>query len=225
MEKNIAAITSYAVNDKCVYIDKDSGLIFERCAVVISVDKDGDTNLMYTDVKGELYGGNIVSDTASDKFVFLGHLEDSVTPKDLREAIMPSRENYNMGIKDILISASKYMLVDTSEAEDIVKLRINVENGVHNAKIVANSEFFEFGDWTFDLKDENFGSGKTNGLSLQEGLVDALRDYEDCLNKKLSVDIDFEGDDLIVDDEVLNLLREKFLEKVREFISTRKGNS
>lgn len=219
MEKNIVAMTSYAVNDRCVYIDKASGLIFERCAVVISVDKDGDTNLMYTDVKGELYGSDIVSDTASDKFVFLGNVEGSVTPKDLRKAIIPARENYNMGIKDILISASKYMLVDTSEAEDTVKLRISVKDGVHNAKVVAQSKFFEFGDWTFDLKDENFGSGKTNGLSLEEGLVDALSDYEEVLNRKLSVDIDFEGDDLIVDDEVLNLLREKFLEKIREFIN------
>lgn len=210
MEKNIAALTSYAVNDRCVYIDKASGLIFRRCAVVISVDKDGDTNLMYTDVKGELYGSDIVSDTASDKFVFLGNVEDSVTPKDLREAIMPARENYNMGVKDILISASKYMLVDTSEAEETVKLKISVKDGVHNAKVVALSEFFEFGEWTFDLKDENFAESKTNGLSLKEGLVDALVDYEEVLNRKLAVDIDFEGED--------EELREKYLAKIQAFI-------
>lgn len=215
MEKNIAAMTSYAVNDKCVYIDKASGLIFERCAVVISVDKDGETNLMYTDVKGNLYGENPATGD-SRKFVFLGHVGDSVTPEDLREAILPSKDNYGLGIKDILISVSKYLKVDTSEAEDTVKLRIGVEDGLRCARIESLSDFYEFGDWTFDLTDENFGKGEYDGLSLKEGLVDALRDYEDCLNKKLSVEIDFVewGDNV-------DFLREKYLEKVREFIETR----
>lgn len=220
MEKGIVTMTSYAVNDKCVYIDKASGLIFVRCAVVISVDKDGDTNLMYTDVKGELYGENIVSDTASDKFVFLGNVEDSVTPKDLREAILPSKENYGMGIKDILISASKYMLVDSSEAEDTVKLRISVKDGMHNARIVSLSDFYEFGDWTFDLEDENFRGGVDDGLSLKEGLVDALVDYHNFLKKSISVDIDFEGDG-----EEVDALREKYLEKIQTFIILTKANS
>lgn len=215
MEKNITALTSYAVNDRCVYIDKASGLIFERCAVVISVDKDGDTNLMYTDVKGDIYGENSVT-RDSRKFVFLGNVEDSVTPEDLREAIRPSIDNYGLGIKHILNSVSRYMLLDTSEAEDIVKLRINVDDGLNCARIESLSDFYEFGDWTFDLTDENFGKGEYDGLSLKEGLVDALRDYEDCLNKKLSVEIDFVewGDNV-------DSLREKYLEKVREFIETR----
>ena len=216
MEKNIVAMTSYAVNDKCVYIDKASGLIFERCAVVLSVDKDGDTNLMYTDVKGNLYGENFYVTRGSRKFVFLGNVEDSVTPKDLREAIRPSIDNYGLGIKDILISVSKYLKVDTSEAEDTVKLRIRVEDGLRCARIESISDFYEFGDWTFDLTDENFGKGEYDGLSLKEGLVDALRDYEDCLNKKLSVEIDFVewGDNV-------DSLREKYLGKVREFIICR----
>lgn len=209
MEKNIVAMTSYAVNDRCVYIDKASGLIFVRCAVVISVDKDGDTNLMYTDVKGDLYGENSVTKD-SRKFVFLGNVEDSVTPKDLREAIRPSIDNYGLGIKHILNSVSKYMLLDTSEAEDVVRLRINVDDGLNCARIESISNFFEFGDWTFDLTDENFGKGEYDGLSLKEGLVDALRDYEDCLNKKLSVEIDFKGED--------EELREKYLAKIQAFI-------
>ena len=213
MEKGIVAMTSYAVNDKCVYIDEASGLIFERCAVVISVDKDGDANLMYTDVKGELYGENLVTGD-SRKFVFLGHVGDSVTPKNLREAILPSKDNYGLGIKDILISASKYLKVDTSEAEDTVKLRIGVKEGLNCARIESISDFYEFGDWTFDLTDENFGEGEYDGLSLKEGLVDALRDYEDCLNKKLSVEIDFmEWGDSV------DSLREKYLDKIREFIN------
>ena len=210
MRENIAALTSYAVNDKCVFIDKLSGLVFERCAVVISVDLDGDVNLMYTDVKGELYGDKEVSDTADGKFVFLGHVGDSITPKDLRDAVLPIMDNYGLGIKYILISAGKYLKIDTSKAEDVVKIRVNAKDGEHYARIVAISDFYEFGDWSFDLSKEDFGASDDDGLSLEIGLIKAVRDYEAFLGKNISVEVDFE--------DGYDGLRNKYLEKIREFV-------
>ena len=210
MRSNIAALTSYAVNDKCVYIDILSGLVFERCAVVISVDLDGDVNLMYTDVKGELYGDKEVSGNADAKFVFLGHEGDSITPKDLCDSILAVMDNYGMGIKDILISAEKCLKIDTSKAEDVVKIRVNAKDGEHYARIVALSDFYEFGDWSFDLAKEDFGASDDDGLSLEIGLINAVRDYQSFLGKKISVEVDFE--------DGYDELRDKYLEKIREFV-------
>ena len=211
MESNIAALTSYAVNDKCVFIDVLSGLVFERCAVVISVDLDGDVNLMYTDVKGELYGDKEVSGNADAKFVFLGHEGDSITPKDLCDSILAVMDNYGMGIKDILILAEKCLKIDTSKAEDVVKIRVNAKDGEHYARIEAISDFYEFGDWSFDLSKEDFGASDDDGLSLEIGLINAVRDYEAFLNKKISVEVDFE--------DGYDELRDKYLEKIRAFVS------
>ena len=211
MRRNIAALTSYAVNDKCVFIDVLSGLVFERCAVVISVDLDGDVNLMYTDVKGELYGDKEVSGNADAKFVFLGHEGDSITPKDLRDSILAVMDNYGMGIKDILILAEKCLKIDTSKAEDVVKIRVNAKDGEHYARIEAISDFYEFGDWSFDLSKEDFGASDDDGLSLEIGLINAVRDYEAFLNKKISVEADFE--------DGYDELRDKYLEKIRAFVS------
>ena len=210
MRSNIAALTSYAVNDKCVFIDVLSGLVFERCAVVISVDLDGDTNLMYTDVKGELYGDNEVNGNADAKFVFLGHEGDSITPKDLRDSILAVMDNYGMGIKDILILAEKCLKIDTSKAEDVVKIRVNAKDGEHYARIVALSDFYEFGDWSFDLTKEDFGASDDDGLSLEIGLIDAVRDYQSFLGKNISVEVDFE--------DGYDELRDKYLEKIRAFV-------
>ena len=210
MRSNIAALTSYAVNDKCVYIDILSGLVFERCAVVISVDLDGDVNLMYTDVKGELYGDKEVGGDADAKFVFLGHEGDTITPKDLCDSILAVMDNYGMGIKDILISAEKCLKIDTSKAEDVVKIRVNAKDGEHYARIEAISDFYEFGDWSFDLSKEDFGASDDDGLSLEIGLINAVRDYEAFLNKKISVEVDFE--------DGYDELREKYLEKIRAFV-------
>ena len=181
MRSNIAALTSYAVNDKCVFIDVLSGLVFERCAVVISVDLDGDNNLMYTDVKGELYGDKEVGDTADAKFIFLGHEGDSITPKDLRDSILAVMDNYGMGIKDILSLAGKCLKIDTSKAEDVVKIRVNAKDGEHYARIESISDFYEFGDWSFDLTKEDFGASDDDGLSLEIGLIKAVRDYQSFL--------------------------------------------
>ena len=211
MRRNIAALTSYAVNDKCVFIDVLSGLVFERCAVVISVDLDGDVNLMYTDVKGELYGDKEVSGNADAKFVFLGHEGDSITPKDLCDSILAVMDNYGMGIKDILILAEKCLKIDTSKAEDVVKIRVNAKDGEHYARIEAISDFYEFGDWSFDLSKEDFGASDDDGLSLEIGLINAVRDYEAFLNKKISVEVDFE--------DGYDELRDKYLEKIRAFVS------
>ena len=210
MRSNIAALTSYAVNDKCVFIDVLSGLVFERCAVVISVDLDGDVNLMYTDVKGELYGDKEVSGNADAKFVFLGHEGDSITPKDLCDSILAVMDNYGMGIKDILILAEKCLKIDTSKAEDVVKIKVNAKDGEHYARIVAISDFYEFGDWSFDLTKEDFGASDDDGLSLEIGLIKAVRDYETFLGKKISVEVDFE--------DGYDELREKYLEKIRAFV-------
>ena len=210
MRSNIAALTSYAVNDKCVFIDVFSGLVFERCAVVISVDLDGDTNLMYTDVKGELYGDKEVSGNADEKFVFLGHEGDSITPKDLCDSILAVMDNYGMGIKDILILAEKYLKIDTSKAENVVKIRVNAKDGEHYARIVALSDFYEFGDWSFDLTKEDFGANDDDGLSLEIGLIKAVRDYQSFLGKNISVEVDFE--------DGYDELRDKYLEKIREFV-------
>lgn len=210
MRKDIAALTSYAVNDKCVFIDVFSGLVFERCAVVISVDLDGDVNLMYTDVKGELYGDKEVGGNADAKFAFLGHVGDSITPKDLCDSILTVMDNYGMGIKDILILAEKCLKIDTSKAEDVVKIRVNAKDGEHYARIVAISDFYEFGDWSFDLAKEDFGASDDDGLSLEIGLIDAVRDYEAFLGKKISVEVDFE--------DGYDELREKYLEKIRAFV-------
>ena len=210
MRSNIAALTSYAVNDKCVYIDILSGLVFERCAVVISVDLDGDVNLMYTDVKGELYGDKEVSGNADAKFVFLGHEGDTITPKDLCDSILAVMDNYGMGIKDILISAEKCLKIDTSKAEDVVKIRVNAKDGEHYARIEAISDFYEFGDWSFDLTKEDFGASDDDGLSLEIGLIKAVRDYETFLGKKISVEVDFE--------DGYDELRDKYLEKIRAFV-------
>lgn len=210
MRKNIAALTSYAVNDKCVFIDVFSGLVFERCAVVISVDLDGDTNLMYTDVKGELYGDKEVGGNADAKFVFLGHEGDSITPKDLRDSILAVMDNYGMGIKDILILAEKCLKIDTSRAEDVVKIRVNTKDGEHYARIVALSDFYEFGDWSFDLTKEDFGASDDDGLSLEIGLINAVRDYQSFLGKNISVEVDFE--------DGYDELREKYLEKIQTFV-------
>ena len=210
MESNIAALTSYAVNDKCVFIDVFSGLVFERCAVVISVDLDGDVNLMYTDVKGELYGDKEVSGNADAKFVFLGHEGDTITPKDLCDSILAVMDNYGMGIKDILILAEKCLKIDTSKAEDVVKIKVNAKDGEHYARIVAISDFYEFGDWSFDLTKEDFGASDDDGLSLEIGLIKAVRDYETFLGKKISVEVDFE--------DGYDELREKYLEKIRAFV-------
>ena len=210
MRSNIAALTSYAVNDKCVFIDVFSGLVFERCAVVISVDLDGDVNLMYTDVKGELYGDKEVSGNADAKFVFLGHEGDSITPKDLCDSILAVMDNYGMGIKDILILAEKCLKIDTSKAEDVVKVRVNAKDGEHYARIEAISDFYEFGDWSFDLTKEDFGASDDDGLSLEIGLIKAVRDYEAFLGKKISVEVDFEVG--------YDGLREKYLEKIRTFV-------
>ena len=210
MRKDIAALTSYAVNDKCVFIDVLSGLVFERCAVVISVDLDGDTNLMYTDVKGELYGDKEVGGNADAKFVFLGHEGDSITPKDLRDSILAVMDNYGMGIKDILILAEKCLKIDTSRAEDVVKIRVNAKDGEHYARIEAISDFYEFGDWSFDLAKEDFGASDDDGLSLEIGLINAVRDYQSFLGKNISVEVDFE--------DGYDELREKYLEKIRAFV-------
>lgn len=211
MRSNIAALTSYAVNDKCVFIDVFSGLVFERCAVVISVDLDGDVNLMYTDVKGELYGDKEVGGNADAKFAFLGHVGDSITPKDLCDSILTVMDNYGMGIKDILNLAEKCLKIDTSKAEDVVKIRVNAKDGEHYARIEAISDFYEFGDWSFDLTKEDFGASDDDGLSLEIGLIDAVRDYEAYLGKKISVEVDFE--------DGYDELREKYLEKIRAFVS------
>ena len=210
MRSNIAALTSYAVNDKCVFIDVLSGLVFERCAVVISVDLDGDVNLMYTDVKGELYGDKEVSGNADAKFVFLGHEGDSITPKDLCDSILAVMDNYGMGIKDILILAEKYLKIDTSKAEDVVKIKVNAKDGEHYARIVAISDFYEFGDWSFDSSKEDFGASDDDGLSLEIGLINAVRDYQSFLGKNISVEVDFE--------DGYDGLREKYLEKIRAFV-------
>ena len=210
MRSNIAALTSYAVNDKCVFIDVLSGLVFERCAVVISVDLDGDNNLMYTDVKGELYGDKEVSGNADAKFVFLGHEGDSITPKDLCDSILAVMDNYGMGIKDILILAEKCLKIDTSKAEDVVKVRVNAKDGEHYARIEAISDFYEFGDWSFDLTKEDFGASDDDGLSLEIGLIKAVRDYQSFLGKKISVEVDFE--------DGYDELRDKYLEKIRAFV-------
>lgn len=210
MRSNIAALTSYAVNDKCVFIDVLSGLVFERCAVVISVDLDGDVNLMYTDVKGELYGDKEVGGNADAKFAFLGHVGDSITPKDLCDSILTVMDNYGMGIKDILILAEKCLKIDTSKAEDVVKIRVNAKDGEHYARIEAISDFYEFGDWSFDLTKEDFGASDDDGLSLEIGLIDAVRDYEAFLGKKISVEVDFE--------DGYDELRDKYLEKIRAFV-------
>ena len=210
MRENIAALTSYAVNDKCVFIDVLSGLVFERCAVVISVDLDGDTNLMYTDVKGELYGDKEVGGNADAKFVFLGHEGDSITPKDLRDSILAMMDNYGLGIKDILISAEKYLKIDTSKAENVVKIRVKAKDGEHYARIVALSDFYEFGDWSFDLTKEDFGASDDDGLSLEIGLIKAVRDYQSFLGKNISVEVDFE--------DGYDELRDKYLEKIRTFV-------
>ena len=210
MRSNIAALTSYAVNDKCVFIDVLSGLVFERCAVVISVDLDGDVNLMYTDVKGELYGDKEVSGNADAKFVFLGHEGDSITPKDLCDSILAVMDNYGMGIKDILILAEKCLKTDTSKAEDVVKIKVNAKDGEHYARIVAISDFYEFGDWSFDLAKEDFGASDDDGLSLEIGLINAVRDYQSFLGKNISVEVDFE--------DGYDELRDKYLEKIREFV-------
>ena len=210
MRKNIAALTSYAVNDKCVFIDVFSGLVFERCAVVISVDLDGDVNLMYTDVKGELYGDKEVGGNADAKFVFLGHEGDSITPKDLCDSILAVMDNYGMGIKDILNLAEKCLKIDTSKAENVVKIRVNAKDGEHYARIVAISDFYEFGDWSFDLTKEDFGASDDDGLSLEIGLINAVRDYKAFLGKKISVEVDFE--------DGYDELREKYLEKIRAFV-------
>ena len=211
MRSNIAALTSYAVNDKCVFIDVLSGLVFERCAVVISVDLDGDVNLMYTDVKGELYGDKEAGGDADAKFVFLGHEGDTITPKDLCDSILAVMDNYGMGIKDILILAEKCLKIDTSKAEDVVKIRVNAKDGEHYARIEAISDFYEFGDWSFDLSKEDFGASDDDGLSLEIGLINAVRDYEAFLNKKISVEVDFE--------DGYDELRDKYLEKIRAFVS------
>ena len=210
MRSNIAALTSYAVNDKCVFIDVLSGLVFERCAVVISVDLDGDNNLMYTDVKGELYGDKEVSGNSDAKFVFLGHEGDSITPKDLCDSILAVMDNYGMGIKDILSLAEKYLKIDTSKAEDVVKIKVNAKDGEHYARIVALSDFYEFGEWSFDLTKEDFGASDDDGLSLEIGLIKAVRDYEAFLGKNISVEVDFE--------DGYDELRDKYLEKIREFV-------
>ena len=210
MRSNIAALTSYAVNDKCVFIDVLSGLVFERCAVVISVDLDGDNNLMYTDVKGELYGDKEVSGNADAKFVFLGHEGDTITPKDLCDSILAVMDNYGMGIKDILSLAEKYLKIDPSKAEDVVKIRVNAKDGEHYARIEAISDFYEFGDWSFDLTKEDFGANDDDGLSLEIGLIKAVRDYEAFLGKNISVEVDFE--------DGYDELRNKYLEKIREFV-------
>ena len=210
MRSNIAALTSYAVNDKCVFIDVLSGLVFERCAVVISVDLDGDTNLMYTDVKGELYGDKEVGGDADAKFVFVGHEGDTITPKDLCDSILAVMDNYGMGIKDILILAEKCLKIDTSKAEDVVKIRVNAKDGEHYARIVALSDFYEFGEWSFDLTKEEFGASDDDGLSLGIGLINAVRDYQSFLGKKISVEVDFE--------DGYDELRDKYLEKIRAFV-------
>ena len=210
MRSNIAALTSYAVNDKCVFIDVLSGLVFERCAVVISVDLDGDVNLMYTDVKGELYGDKEVSGNADAKFVFLGHEGDSITPKDLCDSILAVMDNYGMGIKDILILAEKCLKIDTSKAEDVVKIKVNAKDGEHYARIESISDFYEFGDWSFDLTKEDFGANDDDGLSLEIGLIKAVRDYQSFLGKNISVEVDFE--------DGYDGLREKYLEKIRAFV-------
>lgn len=178
--------------------------------MVISVDLDGDTNLMYTDVKGELYGDKEVGGNADAKFVFLGHEGDSITPKDLRDSILAVMDNYGMGIKDILILAEKCLKIDTSRAEDVVKIRVNAKDGEHYARIVALSDFYEFGDWSFDLTKEDFGASDDDGLSLEIGLINAVRDYQSFLGKNISVEVDFE--------DGYDELREKYLEKIRAFV-------
>lgn len=64
--------------------------------------------------------------------------------------------------------------------------------------------FYEFGDWSFDLTKEDFGASDDDGFSLEIGLVDAVRDYQSFLGKKISVEVDFE--------DGYDELREKYLE-------------
>ena len=168
-------------------------------------------NLMYTDVKGELYGDKEVGGNADAKFVLLRHEGDSITPKDLCDSILAVMDNYGMGIKDILISAEKCLKIDTSKAEDVVKIRVNAKDGEHYARIESISDFYEFGDWSFDLTKEDFGASDDDGLSLEIGLINAVRDYEAFLNKKISVEVDFE--------DGYDELRDKYLEKIRAFVS------
>ena len=102
------------------------------------------------------------------------------------------------------------MKIDTSKAENVVKIRVNAKDGEHYARIVALSDFYEFGDWSFDLTKEDFGASDDDGLSLEIGLINAVRDYQSFLGKNISVEVDFE--------DGYDELRNKYLEKIREFV-------
>ena len=236
MNEKIDKIAAFPVNDRKVYFKKDSGVIFERVAVIVKyLEKESDPFCtIFADEFGYVMNDDARADMdCMDLYEKLGKVGDTIVPHNLQRIIDVSLKDHIQGIDDVLNMAEKYFTIDKSGAEDAVKIRIRAYSD-NSANFYCESEWYglpdirginlnhledkvKWGDFKYDLK---------------ETLIEPLVFYAEYLDKPIGLDIDFENffdsslcDDM-TDDEIqlrndeIDIYRRKYLSKIREYISS-----
>ena len=234
MNEKIEKITAYPVSDRKVFFKKDSGVIFERAAVIVKYLGDGSFCTIFADEDGWVMAEDtLASDDCMDLYEEIGTVGDTIVPRDLSQVIGASLKKHIQSIDEVLNMAEKYFKINKTGAEDAVKIRITV-NSDGSANFLCKSEWYGLPDIRGinlnHLEDKvKWGDIK---YDLRETLVEPLGFYSRYLGRTIGLDIDFYNFynisycDELTDDEIqlhndeIDIYRRKYLSKIREYISS-----
>ena len=231
----IKEISTFPVNDRSVYVEKSSGIIFERVGIVVKVmggDDDNPFSTLYVDERGcVMTGGNGVEEDFCEAYEKLGKVGDSVTPFDISKALDINLCGRHGDIEDVIDMAEDYFVIDKSKAEDTVKIRISVDE-YGKGQFCCDSNWYGFPTIKgINLDDPGSCSKYYNHpVGLTDLLVEPLVFYTRYLGKSINLDIDFnnyfdqyeieeKSDEKIqLRNDEIDIYRRKYLANIREFI-------
>lgn len=236
MNEKIDKIAAFPVNDRKVFFKKNSGVIFERAAVIVKYleNENNPFCTIFANEDGWVMSEDIrANEDCMDIYDELGKVGDTIVPHNLSRAIDVCLKNRIQSIDDVFDIAGDYFKIDWDSAPDTVKIRITV-NSDGSANFLCKSEWYGFPE----IKGVNLNHPEFKAewgdlkYDLRETLVEPLEFYSRYLDKPIGLDIDFDNFyDIdcyyeIMDDEIqlrndeIDIYRRKYLSKIREYISS-----
>lgn len=236
MSERIEKLTAYPVSDRKVFFKKNSGVIFERSAVIVKLleNKNNPFCTIFANEYGWVMSEDIrANEDCMDIYYELGKVGDTIVPHNLSQAIDVCLTNHIQSIDDVFDMAGDYFKIDWNSAPDTVKIRITV-NPDGSANFLCKSDWYGFPE--IRGVDLNHLEDKVEWGDLKYGLkgtlVEPLEFYSRYIGRPIGLDIDFDNFydidcyNEITDAEIqlrndeIDIYRRKYLSKIREYISS-----
>ena len=218
------ALSAYYTPDRKVFVNNSTGWMFERTGVVVERGFDCDGKAVAkTSYIDEFGTAQIDEDNSEDNFIYVGVVGDSITPADL-SPFYPKYLKNEFSLDDMFEEAERYFKIDWGKAPDVLELKFYISE---NFEVTLDKgDFFLFKDRHFDLRSLDSEQNDFDGEFVGELLT-----YQELIDKplKLSIDLDvYLPKDMTIEDVrtwsgMLKEYREKYLEKLRNFLVSELG--